>query len=57
VLDGQIESERHQPLAKERGEDALLSPEAIAQTYWQIHRQQRSAWTWEIELRPWTEVF
>jgi hypothetical protein len=35
----------------------LLSPEAIADTYLHIHRQQRSAWTWEVELRPWVETF
>jgi NAD(P)-dependent dehydrogenase (short-subunit alcohol dehydrogenase family) len=37
--------------------DALLSPDAIAETYLAIHRQQRSAWTWEVELRPWVEKF
>lgn len=57
VIDGQIESERYQHLAKERGEGSLLSPEAIAETYWQIHRQQRSAWTFETDLRPWSEKF
>jgi NAD(P)-dependent dehydrogenase (short-subunit alcohol dehydrogenase family) len=39
------------------GEDALLSPDAIAQSYLHVHRQHRSAWTWEIELRPWVEKF
>ena len=37
--------------------DALLDSDAIAQTYLQIIRQPRSAWTWEIELRPWVEKF
>ena len=41
----------------DRGPDGFLSPDAIAQTYLQIHDQPRSAWTWEIELRPWTESF
>jgi NAD(P)-dependent dehydrogenase (short-subunit alcohol dehydrogenase family) len=40
-----------------RGPDGFLSPDAIAQTYLQIHDQPRSAWTWEVELRPWTEAF
>jgi NAD(P)-dependent dehydrogenase (short-subunit alcohol dehydrogenase family) len=40
-----------------RGPDGFLSPDAIAQTYLQIHDQPRSAWTWEVELRPWTETF
>ena len=37
--------------------DALLDPDAIALTYLHILRQPRSAWTWEIELRPWVERF
>lgn len=37
--------------------DALLDPDAIAITYLNILRQPRSAWTWEIELRPWVERF
>ena len=37
--------------------DALLDPDAIALTYLNILRQPRSAWTWEIELRPWVERF
>jgi NAD(P)-dependent dehydrogenase (short-subunit alcohol dehydrogenase family) len=41
----------------ERGPDGFLDPDAIAQTYLHVHDQPRSAWTWEIELRPWTETF
>ena len=37
--------------------DALLEPDAIAQCYLQILQQPRSAWTWEVELRPWVERF
>jgi NAD(P)-dependent dehydrogenase (short-subunit alcohol dehydrogenase family) len=37
--------------------DALLDPDAIALTYLHVLRQPRSAWTWEIELRPWVERF
>ncbi len=37
--------------------DAMLEPDAIALTYLNILRQPRSAWTWEIELRPWVERF
>jgi NAD(P)-dependent dehydrogenase (short-subunit alcohol dehydrogenase family) len=37
--------------------DSLLDPDAIAETYWQVANQHRSAWTWEVELRPWVEKF
>ena len=57
VIDGQIRSERYRALAQERGPDALLAPEAIAEAYYQLHLQPRSAWTHELDLRPWTEKF
>jgi NAD(P)-dependent dehydrogenase (short-subunit alcohol dehydrogenase family) len=37
--------------------DSMLSPDAIAAAYWSVVKQPRSAWTWEIELRPWVERF
>ena len=37
--------------------DAMLDPDAIAASYLHVLKQPRSAWTWEIELRPWTEKF
>jgi NAD(P)-dependent dehydrogenase (short-subunit alcohol dehydrogenase family) len=37
--------------------DSMLDPEAIAETYWNVLMQHRSAWTWEVELRPWVERF
>ncbi|WP_407525170.1 SDR family NAD(P)-dependent oxidoreductase [Methylobacterium oryzisoli] len=61
VIDGGIAGERQftraPALAEARGEDGLLSLEAIAETYWQLHRQHRSAWTQEIDLRPFREPF
>ena len=57
IIDGQIRSERHAHLEKERPPDGLLDPAAIAETYWHLHRQHRSAWTLEIDLRPWVEKF
>lgn len=57
IIDGQIESERHRDLAAQRGPDALLAPDAIAESYYQLHRQPRSAWTHELDLRPWVEKF
>ncbi len=41
----------------ENGEDTLLRPEAIAETYYQTHAQHRSAWSHSIEVRPWVEKF
>jgi len=57
VIDGQIESERYRHLTDERGEDSLLAPDAIAEIYLQLHRQPRSAWSHEIDVRPWSETF
>jgi NAD(P)-dependent dehydrogenase (short-subunit alcohol dehydrogenase family) len=61
VVDGAIDGDRIRnrmpALIKERGDDGLLGIDAIADTYWLIHRQQRSAWTQEVDLRPFKEVF
>ena len=56
VIDGGI-AKAGDPRANERGPDGLLDPDAIAETYFQLHRQPRSAWAWEIELRPLVENF
>jgi NAD(P)-dependent dehydrogenase (short-subunit alcohol dehydrogenase family) len=37
--------------------DSMLDPDAIALSYWNVLQQPRSAWTWEVELRPWVEKF
>ena len=57
VIDGGILAAGADPRAADRGDDGMLHPDAIAETYLQIHRQHRSAWTWEVELRPWVETF
>lgn len=61
VIDGGIDGEkqrgRNPSIADQRGPDGLLDIEAIAETYWQIHCQPRSAWTQELDLRPWRETF
>jgi NAD(P)-dependent dehydrogenase (short-subunit alcohol dehydrogenase family) len=56
VIDGGIKR-ADDPRSNERGPDGLLEPDAIARTYLDVHRQHRSAWTWEVELRPWVENF
>ncbi len=57
VIDGGILQSDADPRAGARGPDGMLHPDAIAQSYLDIHRQHRSAWTWEVELRPWIENF
>jgi NAD(P)-dependent dehydrogenase (short-subunit alcohol dehydrogenase family) len=61
VVDGGIDGDRLRnrapSLIAERGEDGLLGIDAIAENYWHIHRQPRSAWTQEIDLRPFKEAF
>ncbi len=61
VIDGAIDTafiaqvfpERH--ALKDRA--GILDPDHIAETYWQLHQQPRSAWTQEMDLRPWMEQF
>ena len=53
VIDGGIRSAGRQ----DDGTDSSLDPDAIAESYFQVARQHRSAWSWEVELRPWTEKF
>lgn len=55
VIDGGVRSDRR-PDPQDRP-DSTLDPDAIAQTYLDVLRQPRSAWSWEIELRPWVETF
>jgi NAD(P)-dependent dehydrogenase (short-subunit alcohol dehydrogenase family) len=50
VLDGMIADE-------ESSSECLLQPDAIAETYYQLHRQARGAWTHELDLRPSSEKF
>jgi len=55
VIDGGIRSARRQESSD--NPDSLLDPEAIAETYLHLIAQPRSAWAWEVELRPWVERF
>lgn len=57
VIDGEIASGRDGYGERERGDDEALDPAAIAETYYQIYRQPRNAWTLETDLRPWVERF
>jgi NAD(P)-dependent dehydrogenase (short-subunit alcohol dehydrogenase family) len=53
VIDGGIRSATR----KEEKPDSLLDPDDIAENYLHVIRQKRSAWTWEVQLRPWVEKF
>lgn len=59
AIDGAIDSafirEMFGDAPEKRGPDAMLAPDDIAETYWNIHAQRRSAWTFETDLRPWLE--
>jgi NAD(P)-dependent dehydrogenase (short-subunit alcohol dehydrogenase family) len=61
VVDGGIEGDRllsRAPhLLEQRGPDGMLHPDAIAEAYWDMHHQHRSAWTLELDVRPWSENF
>jgi len=61
VVDGGIDGERLNrrapKLKAERGVDGMLNIDAIAEAYWMLHHQHRSAWTLELDLRPWSENF
>lgn len=56
VIDGSIATPST-PGLDPRTPDDKLDPDAIAANYLAIHHQHRSAWTWEVELRPWVEHF
>jgi NAD(P)-dependent dehydrogenase (short-subunit alcohol dehydrogenase family) len=61
IIDGPIDTDfiatRVPDIADMRASDAILSPDEIARTYVMLHKQHRSAWTHELDLRPWTESF
>lgn len=61
VIDGAIDGERINSrvpeLKAKLGDDGMLSPDAIAESYWQLHKQHPTAWTFELDLRPAKEGF
>ncbi|GIR32977.1 MAG: short-chain dehydrogenase [Deltaproteobacteria bacterium] len=61
IIDGAIDTEWIEELFPEtyakKKDDGILNPEEIAEVYWQLHLQKRSAWTQEMDLRPWMETF
>ncbi len=57
VIDGDRARNQFSEFVKSKGQDGLLKLEAIAETYWAIHKQHPSAWTHELDLRPYKEPF
>jgi NAD(P)-dependent dehydrogenase (short-subunit alcohol dehydrogenase family) len=56
-IDGGIRNQGRGYVEKPGQPDSFLDPDAIAATYLHLVRQQRSAWTFELEVRPWLESF
>ena len=52
IIDGVIDIPRTQGFLKDAGPDAKISADAIADAYWNLHTQPKSAFTWEIDIRP-----
>ena len=58
VIDGSVRNpEKGHVEGSNASPDSYLDPEAIAESYLHVVKQPRSAWTWEVELRPWVERF
>ncbi|CAI5526550.1 unnamed protein product, partial [Closterium sp. Naga37s-1] len=60
VIDGAVDTlwirENFQEMVKEKEKvDGLVQPDDVAELYWSLHMQKRSGWTFEVDLRPWTE--
>jgi NAD(P)-dependent dehydrogenase (short-subunit alcohol dehydrogenase family) len=57
VIDGLIDTPRVRGMTPGRDASTMLSPDAIAETYWQLHQQHPTTWTQELDLRPASEKF
>jgi NAD(P)-dependent dehydrogenase (short-subunit alcohol dehydrogenase family) len=57
VIDGQIDTPRARQMFAGRDPSTLLAPDAIAETYWSLHVQERTCWTLELDVRPNAEKF
>ena len=53
---GKMLGEKFEAFKEHKGADGVLNPAAVAETYWHLAHQPRSAWTHELDLRPWTDT-
>ena len=53
---GKMLGDRFEAYKASKGADGVLDPAAVAETYWHLAQQPRSAWTHELDLRPWTDT-
>ena len=56
-IDGDALNQRFPQFKEQRGADGMLAPDAIADAYWALHAQKPSAWTLELDVRPYKETF
>ena len=56
-IDGDALNQRFPQFKEQRGTDGMLAPDAIADAYWALHAQKPSAWTLELDVRPYKETF
>ena len=57
VIDGDIVNTRMPQIKERLGDDGMLSPDSIADAFWTLHTQEKTAWTLELDLRPYKEQF
>lgn len=57
IVDGQIATPTNLEEFSDRDEDSFLDPDAIAENHWQLHQQDKTTWTLELDLRPYVEEF
>ncbi len=57
IIDGQINTPAMRARSPDREEHTMVSPDAVAEAYWQLHSQGPTAWTLELDLRPSVERF
>ena len=57
AIGGEVVKSRYPQAVEQLGEDGMLGIDAIADAFWVLHRQDKTAWTLELDLRPYKEKF